>query len=484
LINQRAFVINVIGILCLAFSLTMLPPMAVSAWHHDGELPDFIKTFFALISAGLILWLPTHRQAKTPRRRDGFLIVAAFWLILSMIGALPLMLGHHRLDFIDALFEATSGITTTGATVIPDLTQIRPSILFYRQELQWIGGMGLVLLAIAVLPILGMGGTQLYKAETPGPMKDERLTPRLAHTAQNLWLVYVGLTLACTLSFWAVGMPLMDSLEHSFSTLSTGGFSPYNESLAYYKNPWIDYVASIFMVAGGMNFSVHYLALRGGRPMMYFTDVEVRSFLKIIAFVVILYTAVLYGTQTYHTIKDAFHYSLFEVTSVITSTGLGITDYSVWPTFLPVMLIFISFIGGCGGSTAGGIKVMRILLLFKQALHEAFAIIHPKSIRPVRIGNQILDEKTTQGIWGFFAVYIMVFVLLTLGMMLAGLDQVSAFAAVATCINNLGPGLGRVSASFTDVSDSAKLLGVAAMLLGRLEVFTLLIILMPDYWRR
>jgi trk system potassium uptake protein TrkH len=344
--------------------------------------------------------------------------------------------------------------------------------------------MGLVLLAIAVLPILGMGGTQLYKAETPGPMKDERLTPRLAHTAQNLWLVYVGLTLACTLAFWAVGMPLMDALEHSFSTLSTGGFSPYNESLAYYKNPWIDYVASVFMVAGGMNFSVHYLALRGGRPMMYFTDVEVRSFLKIIAFVVLLYTAVLYGTHTYHSIQDAFHYSLFEVTSVITSTGLGITDYSIWPTFLPVMLIFISFIGGCGGSTAGGIKVMRILLLFKQGLHEAFALVHPKSIRPVRIGNQILDQKTTQGIWGFFAVYIMMFVLLTLGMMLTGLDQVSAFAAVATCINNLGPGLGRVTASFTNVSDTAKLLGVAAMLLGRLEVFTLLILLMPDYWRR
>ena len=211
---------------------------------------------------------------------------------------------------------------------------------------------------------------------------------------------------------------------------------------------------------------------------------EVRSFLKIIAFVVLLYTAVLYGTHTYHSIQDAFHYSLFEVTSVITSTGLGITDYSIWPTFLPVMLIFISFIGGCGGSTAGGIKVMRILLLFKQGLHEAFALVHPKSIRPVRIGNQILDQKTTQGIWGFFAVYIMMFVLLTLGMMLTGLDQVSAFAAVATCINNLGPGLGRVTASFTNVSDTAKLLGVAAMLLGRLEVFTLLILLMPDYWRR
>ena len=457
--------------------------MAVSAWHQDGELPDFITTFFTFIGAGLILWLPTRRLAKSPRRRDGFLIVAAFWLLLSIIGAVPLTMGAHRLTPIDALFEATSGVTTTGATVIPDLSQIRPSILFYRQELQWIGGMGLVLLAIAVLPMLGMGGSQLYKAETPGPIKDERLTPRLAHTAQNLWLVYVGLTLACTLAFWAVGMPLMDALEHSFSTLSTGGFSPYNESLGYYNNAKIDYVASIFMVAGGMNFSVHYLALRRGRPLMYFTDVEVRSFLKIIAFVVLLYTGVLYASNTYPSIQEAFHYSLFEVTSVITSTGLGITDYSIWPTFLPVMLIFISFIGGCGGSTAGGIKVMRILLLFKQALHEGFSVIHPKSIRPVRIGNQILDQKTTQGIWGFFAVYIMVFVVLTLGMMLAGLDQVSAFAAVATCINNLGPGLGRVTGNFAEVSDAAKLLGVAAMLLGRLEVFTLVVILMPEYWR-
>lgn len=480
--NQRAFVLRVIGILSITFSFSMLPPMAVSVWYNDGEHTDFQVTFFTLFLTGLLLCILSRNKVATLRRRDGVLIVASFWLYLSLVSTIPLMLGGH-LGLIDSLFEATSGMTTTGATVIADLTKIEPSILYYRQQLQWIGGMGLIVLAIAVLPILGVGGAQLYRGETPGPMKDEKLTPRLSHTARNLWLIYVLITGACAAGYWAAGMAPLEALEHSYSTVSTGGFSTHNESFAFFQNEAINIVAVIFMILGSFNFGVHFIALRKRNPMLYLKDVEVRTFLLVVCFFVLLYTVFLYTSDTYQEIGQSFEYSLFEVTSVITSTGFGITDFTLWPLFMPVMLIFISFIGGCGGSTAGGIKVMRVLLMIKQGLHEFFVLLHPKAIQPVRVGNQILNENIIQAIWGFFSVYIFVFIILTLGMILAGMDQVTAFSAVATCINNLGPGLGDVSANFAGVSDAAKLVGVMAMLMGRLEVFTLLVILMPEFWR-
>ena len=481
--NRLSVIGNVVGILCIAFSLTMLPPIAVSIWYHDTELPDFITTFFILLGTGTLLWLLFRKEIHSLHRRDGFLIVAAFWVILSLCSALPLALGPHHLSIVDSIFEATSGITTTGATVITDLDQIPPSILFYRQELQWIGGMGLVVLAIAILPMLGIGGMELYRAETPGPMKNERITPRLAQTARSLWIIYVILTVACAISYWLAGLTPLDALEHSFSTISTGGFSTHDESFAYFNNQTLNFVCVLFMITGGINFGVHFLALRTRNPLQYLADIEVRSFLIILFTFASLLALFLYFSDTYDNLFDSINYSLFEVTSVMTSTGFGVADFTLWPLFMPALLIFISFIGGCGGSTAGGIKVMRILTLFKQAAHEAFVLVHPKAIRTVRIGNHILDEKTVQAIWGFFALYIIVFVVMTLCMMLAGLDQVSAFAAVASCINNLGPGLGQVSATFAGISDPAKLIAVVAMLLGRLEIFTLLIILTPEFWR-
>jgi len=480
--NQRAFILRVIGVLSITFSFSMLPPMAVSVWYNDGELSDFQVTFFILFLTGLLLIVLSRNKVATLRRRDGVLIVASFWLYLSLVSTIPFMLGDH-LSFIDSLFEATSGMTTTGATIISDLTRIEPSILYYRQQLQWIGGMGLIVLAIAVLPMLGVGGAQLYRGETPGPMKDEKLTPRLSHTARNLWLIYVLITGACAAGYWATGMGPLEALEHSYSTVSTGGFSTHNESFAYFNSDAVNIVAVIFMILGSFNFGIHFMVLSKRNPALYLKDVEIRTFLLVVMFFVLLYTGFLYSSNTYQDVGQSFLYSLFEVTSIITSTGFGITDFTLWPLFMPVLLIFISFIGGCGGSTAGGIKVMRVLLLVKQGLHELFVLLHPKAIRPVRVGNQILNENIIQAIWGFFSVYIFVFIIMTLGMILAGLDQVTAFSAVATCINNLGPGLGQVSANFAGVSDAAKLVGVAAMLMGRLEVFTLLVILMPEFWR-
>ena len=473
---------HIIGVLCIAHSLTLLPPMAVSLWFQDGEIDDFLFTFLLLITSGYFLWAPFRFKSMELRRSDGFLIVASFWMILSLISALPFLIGGH-LGFIDALFEATSGFTTTGATVVHNLDVLPPSILYYRQQLQFFGGMGLVVLAIAVLPILGVGGTQLYRAETPGPMKDEKLAPRLAHSARSLCLIYVALNFLCAVCYWLAGMEAFDALQHAFATISTGGFSTHNESFAYFNSMTVDMIAVVFMLLGAFNFGIHYLALMTNRPTIYFLDTETRTFLKIVFTFALFYTAALYLTGEEKNLLLSFDHALFEVTSVITSTGFGAVDFSLWPSLLPVLLIFISFIGGCGGSTAGGIKVIRIITLVKQGAVQLFLLMHPKACRPVKIGDRVLDNKTIQAIWGFFAVYIIVFVLLTLLMMMSGLDQVSAFASIAATMNNLGPGLGNVSTTFAHVSDAGKLVAVFSMLLGRLEIFPLLVILTPVFWK-
>jgi len=480
--KSRIYVLHIIGMLCIAHSLTLLPPMLVSFWFHDGELEDFFITFLLLIISGFLLWAPFRHQTIELKRSDAFLVVPLFWMILSLASALPFIIGGH-LGFVDALFEATSGFTTTGATVVLDLDKFPPSILYYRQQLQFFGGMGLVILAIAILPMLGVGGTQLYRAETPGPMKDEKLVPRLAHAARNLCLIYIGLTLACTIGYWLAGIDAFDALQHAFATVSTGGFSTHDESFAYFNNPVVNFIAVVFMLLGAINFGIHFLAIKNRHPSLYIIDTETRVFLLMVSALVVLYTLSLYYKGVYHNIFQTLDIALFEVTSVITSTGFGVTDFSVWPTFLPVMLIFISFIGGCGGSTAGGIKVIRIVTLFKQAGQQLFLLVYPKAHRPVMIGQRVLDNNVIQAIWGFFAVYVIVFAILTLLMMMAGLDQVSAFASVAATLNNLGPGLGEVSTTFASVSDSGKLIAVIAMLLGRLEIFPLLVILSPGFWR-
>jgi trk system potassium uptake protein TrkH len=296
-------------------------------------------------------------------------------------------------------------------------------------------------------------------------------------------MIYIGLTFTCAIAYWLAGVNAFDALQHAFTTVSTGGFSTHDESFGYFKSPVVNFIAVVFMLLGAINFGVHFLVLKNRNPSLYFMDTEARSFLKIVVTFVIFYTVLLYYTREYSNLFHAFDHALFQVTSVITSTGFGVTDFSVWPTFLPVMLIFISFIGGCGGSTAGGIKVIRIITLVKQAAQQLFLLIHPKAYRPVRIGERVLDNNIIQAIWGFFAVYVIVFAMLTLLMMMTGLDQVSAFASVAATMNNLGPGLGEVSITFATVSDAGKLIAVFAMLLGRLEIFPLLVILSRSFWQ-
>ena len=479
---QLIVVTRTSGLLASIFGLSLTAPLLVGIIYGESIFENFLLPMLITLVVGVALWLPGKKRALRISRKDGFLIVAMFWGLLSFMGAWPLFLSLD-ISPLEALFESASAITTTGATVITGLDLLPKSVLFYRQELQWMGGMGLIVLGIAVLPMLGIGGMQLYRAEVPGPMKEEKMTPRLASTARALWLIYLSLTAACAFAYWLAGMSPFDAIAHSLSTLSTGGFSTHDDSLSWFHSSQIEGIAIVFMLLASLNFGVHYYAIYRRNLKVYWNDIEARSFLLLVLFLVIGVGLMLRLEGSYQALPASVRDASFEVVSVITSTGFATVDFSHWPDFLPVLLIFISFVGGCGGSTAGGMKVMRVLLLIKQGMREIRKLIHPNAILPVHMGNQVVEQRVMSAVWGFFAAYTMVFVVLMLLMIHAGLDQVSAFSAVATCLNNLGPGLGVVANNFQDVGDMGKWIAIIAMLLGRLEIFTILILITPAFWR-
>lgn len=474
---------RVLGVLLMLFSITMLPPIGVSFWYADGEADHFLLSLLVTFICGAILWFPVRHKRRELRIRDGFVIVALFWTVLGMLSAVPFLFSPH-LSFTNAVFESVSGFTTTGATVISGLDQLPESVLYYRQQVQWLGGMGVIVLAVAIIPLLGVGGMQLFRAETPGPMKDEKLTPRIAHTARTLWLIYVGLTVACALAFWLAGMTPFDAIGHSFTAISTGGFSPHDASMGYFDSPLIETIANVFMMLGAINFAVHFTAWRERSLGDYLRDSEVSFFLLIVAGLIVLVTAILWLAGEYANPLTALRYAAFQVISIITSTGFTTTNFADWPSFLPILLIYISFIGGCAGSTAGGMKVIRVLLLLKQALREVIHLIHPKSMIPVKVGPKVMNESVVNAVWGFFSLYVFSTATLTLVMVWTGLDVLSAYSAVAACLNVLGPGLGEVASNFASVSPVGKWILVFTMLLGRLEIFTLVVLLTPAFWMK
>lgn len=473
---------RLIGVFLAIFAVTLLPPAAIAWYTDDGQLNNFLISQGLLLSLGLLFWLPGRRHGGNLRPREAFVVVALFWSVLGLTASLPLILGVHA-SITDAAFEAVSAFTTTGATVLSGLDDMPPSILMYRSQLQWLGGAGVVVLAIAILPMLGVGGMQLFRAETAGPMKDEKITPRIAHTARALWVIYVGLTAACALAYWLAGMPAFDAVAHSFTTVATGGFSTHDASLGYYDSVAIELVAIVFMLLGGISFNVHFLVLRFRSASPYWRDTQTAVFLGIVALLTVLITVTLYVTDEHDSLAYALRHGAFQMVSVITSTGYGTDDFSTWPLFLPVLLIFASFLGGCAGSTAGGIKIIRIIILAKEGSRELWRLIHPNVIRPIKLGGRALPERVIDAVWGFFALYVAVFALLMLLVMATGVDQVTAFGAVASSLNNLGPGLGEVGASFAPLNDAATWICTFAMLLGRLEIFTLLVLLSPVFWR-
>ncbi|QBQ54974.1 TrkH family potassium uptake protein [Nitrosococcus wardiae] len=475
-------VIRTLGVLLLVYSVAIIPPLLISVGYQDGEWPYWLIIWMEALLLGWVMWWPLRRRELDLHRRDGFTIVTLFWFILGFISAVPFLF-MPQLDFSDAVFEAISAFTTTGATVIVGLDQLPPSILFWRQELQWLGGIGVIVTAVAILPMLGIGGMQLYRAETPGPIKGEKLTPRIAQTARALWFIYGGLTITCATAYWLAGMSWFDAVAHSLTTVSTGGFSTHDDSLAYFDSALIEAIACLFMLLGAINFGIHYLALHKGRIDLYWRQDEIRIFLKVVAILIALIAATLFLSGTYTHPLTALRYAAFQTISVITSTGYGTADFSLWPLFLPVLLIFSSFMGGCAGSTAGGMKVIRFLLLVKQGRREIYRLVHPQIVRTLKIDGRPVAEEVTSAVWGFFSLYILLFAILMMVLMAYGMDQVTAFGAVATCLNNLGPGLGEVATNFIGVSDGAKWLLSFAMLAGRLELFTVLVLFSRIFWR-
>ena len=475
---------KILGLLLSLFSLAMVPPLLIAVWTQDGMAKAFATATVVILVAGLGLWAPVRNVDKDLKLRDGFLVVVSFWLVLGLTGSIPFLLAEDpSMSVADAVFESISGLTTTGATVIVGLDHLPPSILFYRQLLQWLGGMGIIVLAVAILPMLGVGGMQLYRAETPGPMKDAKLTPRITETAKALWYIYVSLTIVCALAYFGAGMSFFDAVGHSFSTVAIGGFSTHDASIGYFDNPTIEAIAMVFMVIAGVNFTLHFMAWRYRNLKPYFYDSEFRMYVGLLAGVFLICVAGLALAQETNSLGSAVRYGLFHTISIGTTTGFSTTSFQVWPGFLPLLLVFLSFAGGCAGSTGGGLKVVRVLLLYKQGVREIRRLIHPSAIITIRMGDRPVNDRVVEAVWGFFATYVAVFVLLQLALMATGLDQVTSFSSVAACLNNLGPGLGDVSANYADISSFAKYLLCLAMVLGRLEIFTLLVLFTPAFWR-
>jgi trk system potassium uptake protein TrkH len=473
---------HLFGILLMLYSLSFIPSFCIALLYADGQWGIFAESLLITAMAGVVLWFFNIRQRSELSVRDGFLVVALFWVLLGVVGALPFLLGLH-LGVTDAIFESVSGFTTTGATVVVGLDQLPPSILYHRQQIQWLGGMGVIVLAVAILPLLGVGGLQLYRAEASGVAKHEKLTPRIAETARMLWAIYFSLTVACALAYWVAGMELFDAVGHAFTTVATGGFSTHDASLGHYDSPVIEMIAIVFMLAGGANFAIHFVAWRRLSLQPYGADPEVRVYGMLFVLATVFVAASLYWTDAYTGASESLRYGAFQVASILTSTGFGTANFAEWPLHIPLILVILSFTGGCVGSTAGGIKVLRIMLLAKLGVRQLFQLAHPQSVSLVKLGTVPVSDEVIFSVWGFYVLYIVTTLLLTVAMMAAGLDLESAFGAVVATINLLGPGLGEVSVNFATVSPVIKWLGVFGMLAGRLEVFTLLILILPSYWR-
>ena len=482
---QLAVIFRILGILLSLFSLTMIPPLVISLFTKDGSATPFILAFVIILFIGLLYWLPVKNFKNDLRLRDGFFVVVLFWVGLGLAGSIPLLLSNvPDLSITDAIFESISGLTTTGATIIVGIDNLPKSILFYRQELQWLGGMGIIVLAVAILPMLGIGGMQLYRAETPGPVKDTKLTPRITETAKSLWYVYLTMTIACAFSYFLAGMGVFDAIAHSFSTVSIGGFSTHDQSIGYFNNSLIESVAIFFMLASGINFTLHFLSFRNINIKPYLNDAELHAYLKILIVICIVCSSYNAIAGNYENLSEVFRDSIFQTVSIATTTGFTTANFQNWPGFIPLLLIFSCFIGACAGSTCGGIKVIRILLLFKQGIREIKRLIHPNAIFTIKIGDKPISERIIEAVWGFLAVYVIIFAILLLVLMATDIDFLTAFSGLSACINNLGPGLGEVSQNYYGINEIAKWILCLAMLLGRLEIFTLLVLFTPAFWRR
>jgi len=480
-----SFISRIIGILLVFLGLAMAAPLLVSFCYKDLAHGGIIRSMGITMVTGLILILLSkkHDTDDYINQKEGMTVVALGWTAIGLFGALPFYFGPEFNNFTDAFFESVSGFTTTGSSVMTHIEGATQSLLFWRSFIQWLGGMGIIVLSLAILPFLGVGGIQLYKAEVPSPVPD-KLTPRLSDSAKILWLVYAGITLVEIIFLLAGGMPLFESICHAFTTLPTGGFSPKNASIAHYDSAYFDYVIVVFMLLAGINFSLHYQMLKGN-TLAFWKDTECRFFLGLTFLITLIVTWDIYG-NVYESLSDAFRYSVFQVSSIITTTGFATADYEKFPGLSQILLFICMFIGASAGSTGGGMKCARLIVCFKYCYRELFKLIHPRSISHIKINNIVIPDELLRSIMGFLALYLLLFVISSIVLASMGIDMMTSLGAVASCIGNIGPGFGTVgpAENFAHLPVPGKWLLAWCMLLGRLEIYTVIILFVPEFWKK
>jgi trk system potassium uptake protein TrkH len=475
--------LHVTGLILLCVGLCMFLPLACAWYYGDGSVaPLFLSLCVTILAGTFLMFFFERPRPMVINHREGMVIVTLGWAACAFFGALPFALGGFD-SFTDAFFESVSGFTTTGASILTNIEALPKGLLFWRSLTHWLGGMGIIVLTIAILPFLGVGGMQLYKAEVPGPVAD-KLQPRIKDTAMSLWKVYVFFTVAQVLLLLLGGMDLFESVCHAFGTMATGGFSTRNTSIAAYDSAYIDGVITFFMLVAGANFALHFQLFRG-RPLVLWRDPEFRFFAILVFLLTAVVTISIQGSS-YSSWPEALRFGAFQVASIITTTGYATADYELWLPLPQGVLLLCMFIGGCAGSTSGGIKCMRVMLLFKHAYRELFRLVHPRAVVSLKFGPKLVKEEVLTSIWGFFVLFIVLFVLSGLALTAMGVDVLTSFAAVVACIGNVGPGLGQVGPvdNYAAIPALGKWVLSFCMLLGRLEIYTVLVLLMPEFWRK
>jgi trk system potassium uptake protein len=480
-------IFNVLGKIIAIFAFTMLFPLAISLLFDDGAATAYDEAILGTALTGGLLWFFTRKQARRELKpRDGFLLVTLVWAALPIFAMLPLVFFLPDLSLTDAYFEAMSGLTASGATVLSNLDQLPDSLNLWRGLIVWIGGMGVIVLAVAILPMLGVGGAQLFKAETPGPLKDSKLTPRITETAKWLWLIYFGLSAVCFACMRLAGLGWVDAAMHTFTTMGLGGFSSRDASIGYFDSLAVECVVIVFMLIAAVNFAIHFRVLRERSPLPYLRDPETRACLGVMAVSCVLVAVHLFLTGTYEDLGTAFRYAVFNVVSVATTTGFATADYSLWPVFAPIWMLFLCTFVSSSGSTGGGLKMIRALALWQQTFRELRRLVHPRAVMHVKIGHQVIENNVIFSVLAFAMLFGSTIVIATLLLAISGADVITAFSAAVACVTNMGPGLGAVgpASTYAVLNDFQTWVCTFAMLLGRLELFTMFVVLTPSFWRQ
>ncbi len=484
--NTRNFIntARILGLLLMPFSLTMLTPIGFAWWFQENTTSDFLLAAGSTFFIGLILWFPFRKHKQELKVRETFLVVTSLWVVLSLTGAFPFAFSENpHIPFVDAFFETVSGLTTTGSTIFSSVDNLPRSILYYRQQLQFIGGGGIIVLGIAILPMLGVGGMQLFRAEFNTPFKEDKLSPRIADTAKTLWFIYVSLTVLCAFCYWCAGLEPFEALGYSFSTVSTGGFDARDQNFGTFTSYWPDIVCIVFMLISAINFSLHFITLQRKKVSHYLRDPECRFYLKLFLFMLLLIGSTLFTYRVFISVDETLVKTLFQVTTFFTTSGFSNATFSHWPTYIPILLAFLGVIGGCAGSTTGGIKIIRLLVLRKQGAREMRRLIHPNGHYVIEFGNNQLHKRTLEAILGFFCIFVATFVIYFILLLSFGLDPLTAFSTLTATLSNTGIGPNLVTGTVQSYSEPLKIIIATVMIAGRLELFTLLILFTPSYWR-